>query len=90
MENGSVRERARGVRRRSWLMIGEGEFGVRGVEFEKRARSKWTCLGGCWTWGPELNKKDRKLCYGCLLSSWFHQIFPQPLMQVVFLPSTCR
>ena len=42
MENGSVRERASGVRRRPWLMIGGGEFCVRGVEFEKRARSKWT------------------------------------------------
>ena len=38
-------------------MIGEGEFGVWGVEFEKRARSKWTRLGGCWTWGVELNKR---------------------------------
>ena len=37
-EDGGVRDRARGVGRRSWPMIGEDEFGVRGVEFEKRAR----------------------------------------------------
>ena len=39
MENGSVGRRAIGVRWRSWLMIGKDEFGVRGVDFEKRARS---------------------------------------------------
>lgn len=38
-------------------MIGEDEFGVRGVEFEKRARFKWECLRDCWTWGLEINKR---------------------------------
>lgn len=57
MESKSVRDRTRGVGRRSWLMIGEDEFGVMGVESEQKARSKWKCLGGCWTWGLELNKR---------------------------------
>lgn len=26
-------------------------------EFEKKVRSKWKCLGGCWTWGLELNER---------------------------------
>lgn len=38
-------------------MIGEDEFGVMGVKFEPKARSKLKCLGGCWTWGLELNKR---------------------------------
>lgn len=60
--------RARGVRRRSWLMIEEDEFGVRGVEFEKRARSKWKCLGGCWTGGLELISRIES----CGMVVYFH------------------
>ena len=49
-------------------MIGKDEFGVRGIDFEKRARSKWRCLGGCGTGGLEHNSRVES--YGMVV--YFH------------------
>lgn len=53
MESKSVRDRTRGVGRRSWLMIGEDEFGVMGVGLSKRqdpSGNVWEVVGhGVWS-----------------------------------------
>lgn len=50
-------DRTRRVGRRSWLMTEEDEFGIMCVDLEKKARSKWKCLGGCRTLGLKLNER---------------------------------
>lgn len=66
-DNGHVTDRSGRVGSRSWLMTGEDKFGVMRVDFEKKARSKWKCLGGYRAWGLELNERiendDMVVCY---------------------------
>lgn len=38
-------------------MTEEDEFGIMCVDLEKKARSKWKCLGGCRTLGLKLNER---------------------------------
>lgn len=66
-------------------MTGEDEFDIMCVDLEKKARSKWKCLGGCRTSGLELNERienNDMFFYYC--------ISPQPRMKVVFLLSIYR
>ena len=61
-------DRSRRVGSRSWLMTGEDGFGVIRVDFEKKAQSKWKCLGCYRTWGLQLNERiesDDMVVYYC-------------------------